>query len=108
MIGLLFRFLSRFAFRFLFTLLLFAIGRLLGGGRRRDASKGFGPSGGGPGEPGGSGGDSGPRSGWGGARTGSRPPLNRGEAVDVPFTEVPPAGEAAPQSNPAGEAGRGA
>ncbi|SRR5258705_13385038 len=111
MIGLLFRFLSRFAFRFLFTVLLFAIGRLLGGNRRREASKGFrrfGGDPGDPGDPGGSGGDSGQRSGSGGARAGSRPPLNRSDAVDVPFTEVPPVSEAAPQSNPAGEAGRGA
>jgi hypothetical protein len=87
MIGLLFRILSRVAFRFLFTFLLFAIGNLLTGGRRRESSKGPRPS--------------------GGSRAGSRPPLNRGDAVDVPFTEVPHAGDAAPQSKPAGETGRG-
>jgi hypothetical protein len=106
MIGLLVRLLSRFAFRFFLTILIFAIGNLLGG-RQRDSSKGFRRFGGGSGEPGGSGGDSGRRSGSGGARTGSRPPLNRGDAVDVPFTEVPPAGESAAPSKPAGEAGRG-
>lgn len=108
MIGFLVRLLSRFAFRFLISVLIFAIGNLLGGGRRRETSKGFGRFGGDSGEPSGSGGDSGQRSGSGGARTGSRPPLNRDDAVDVPFTEVPPAGEAAPPSKPAGEAGRGA
>jgi len=107
MIGLLFRFLSRFAFRFFFTVLLFAIGNLIGSGRRREASKGFRSFGGDPGEPGGSGANSGQPTGLGGARTGSRPPLNRSDAVDVPFTEVPPEGEAAPPSKPAGEPGRG-
>jgi hypothetical protein len=110
MIGLLVRLLSRFAFRFFLSVLIFAIGNLLGGGRQRDGSKGFRRFGGGdPGssKPGGSGDDSGRRSGSGGARAGSRPPLNRGDAVDVPFTEVPPEGEAAPPSKPAGEPGRG-
>jgi hypothetical protein len=99
--------LSRFAFRFFLSVLIFAIGNLLGGGRQRDGSKGFRRFGGDSGEPGGSGDDSGRRSGSGGARAGSRPPLNRGDAVDVPFTEVPPEGEAAPPSKPAGEPGRG-
>ncbi|HEV8128412.1 MAG TPA: hypothetical protein VGQ14_02020 [Candidatus Eisenbacteria bacterium] len=101
MIGLLFRFLSRYAFRFLFTILLFAITNLLGLGRARETQKGFRRFGGDSGTPGG---DAGGRASPG--RSGSRPPIDRSDAVDVPFTEVPPAGEAPTQQSP-GEAGRG-
>ena len=102
MIRFFFRFLARYAFRFLFAILLFAIGNLLGLGRARDTEKGFRRFGGDPGTPGG---DTGRRAGPG--RAGQRPPIDRSDVVDVPFTEVPPAGEAPPQATP-GEAGRGA
>jgi hypothetical protein len=102
MIRLFFRFLSRYAFRFLLAILLFAIGNLLGLGRARETQKGFRRFGGDSGTPGG---DSGRRAGPG--RAGSRPPIDRSDVVDVPFTEVPPAGRAPHEASP-GEAGRGA
>jgi len=95
MIGFLFRFLSRFFFRFLLAALVFVIGNLLSGGRSREPAR--------------DGGDSGKR-GSGGTRTpagaAKRPPIDRSNVLDVPFTEVPPPGEA--PRGPTGDAGRDA
>jgi len=85
-------------FRLFFMFLLFVLGRLFGPGARR-GTFGGGPSGGG---------DAPPRPGRSGAGTsrngvGAKPPIDRSDVVDVPFTEVPPSG-----GGPAGASSAGA